>query len=176
MELEYLQLIAHPDTPPLAVSAVEAVCWFEAGQWRFRYLVEGAQQLVLPDALEVRRADDLWRSTCFEAFIGGDAASYREYNFAPSGQWAAYLFNSPRDGMRAAADDAEVWLEGGETWIGVEAEVSANLIPGSPLNLTAVVEEEGSHKSYWALAHPDGPPDFHNRDCFVAHLPPLETP
>ena len=78
--------------------------------------------------------------------------------------------------MRASHEEAEVWLEGGETWVAIEAAVAADLQAGSSINLTAVIEEEGGHKSFWALAHPDGPPDFHNRDCFVAHLPPVETP
>ena len=171
MELEYLQLVAHPDTPPLAVSAVEAACWFEQGRWHFRYLVEGAQQLVLPESFHAGRAEQLWLTTCFEAFIAADTASYREYNFAPSGQWAAYAFDSPREGMREEDDVVEVWLEDGETWTAVEAAVSLQLAPGSPLNLTAVIEEMGGTKSYWALAHPEGPPDFHDRACFIARLP-----
>ena len=78
--------------------------------------------------------------------------------------------------MRNADHQVDVWLEGGEDWIAVEAAVTADLAPGSRLNLTAVIEEEGGHKSYWALAHASGPPDFHNRDCFIAHLPPVTRP
>ena len=170
------QLIPHPDQPPLSVTSIKAQCWRVEGQWRFRYLVDGAAQLILPDAAEPARADELWRTTCFEAFVSGQGTAYREYNFAPSGQWAAYAFDAPRSGMRHANEQAEVWLEGGETWIAVEAEVTGDFALTAPLNLTAVIEEQGGHKSYWALAHPDGPPDFHNRNCFVAHLPPLEIP
>lgn len=39
------------------------------------------------------------------------------------------------------------------------------------MNLTAVIEANDGTKSYWALAHPAGPPDFHNPDCFVARVP-----
>ena len=170
------QLIPHPDHPSLSVTSIEAQCWRESGNWHFRYVVDGVAQLLLPDASEPTRADNLWRTTCFEAFVCGEGTVYREYNFSPSGQWAAYEFAAPRDGMRHADDQAEVWLEGGEVWIAVEAAVSSVLAPGSPLNLTAVIEEQGGTKSYWALAHPDGPPDFHNRDCFIAQLPSLETP
>ncbi len=38
------------------------------------------------------------------------------------------------------------------------------------LNLTAVIEETDGTKSYWALAHPSGKPDFHHRDCFALQL------
>jgi hypothetical protein len=48
------------------------------------------------------------------------------------------------------------------------------LSPAVPwdLALTAVIETEDSARSYWALAHPPGAPDFHDPDCFVLHLPP----
>ena len=171
-----MNLKPHPDTPPLAVTAIQTDCWHDAGRWHFRYLIDGATRLILPDPAETGRADNLWQSTCFEAFVGGAGAAYREYNFAPSGQWAAYAFDRPREGMRTADDRVEVWLEGGDTWIAVETALSADLAPGSPLNLTAIIEEACGHKSYWALAHPDGPPDFHNRDCFVAQLQPVTAP
>ena len=35
------------------------------------------------------------------------------------------------------------------------------------LGLSAVIEELNGHKSYWALAHPPGKPDFHHSDCFT---------
>ena len=36
----------------------------------------------------------------------------------------------------------------------------------------AVIEEKDGTKSYWALAHPPGEPDFHHPDCFALDLPP----
>ena len=38
------------------------------------------------------------------------------------------------------------------------------------MNVTAVIEERGGTKSYWALAHPADKPDFHDPACFVATL------
>ena len=56
--------------------------------------------LVLPAKSEPGRADDLWQTTCFELFLRGEGAAYREYNFSPSGEWAAYAFDSYREGRR----------------------------------------------------------------------------
>lgn len=42
--------------------------------------------------------------------------------------------------------------------------------------LTAVIEEAGGHKSYWALAHASGQPDFHKRSCFTLQLAAAEAP
>ena len=49
---------------------------------------------------------------------------------------------------------------------------------GDPLHigLSAVIEEEGGRKSYWALAHPPGPPDFHHPDCFTLELAAPKRP
>jgi hypothetical protein len=166
-----MKLIPHPCHPPLSVTAIDAEAWREGNRWHFRYVLDGTAALLLPAPATAGRADDLWRTTCFEAFVAGDGSSYREYNFSPSGQWAAYAFDAPREGMRDAGAAVEVWLEGGDDWIAVEAAVSANLAPGAALGLTAVIEEERGRKSYWALAHTDGAPDFHAPSCFLARLP-----
>ncbi len=39
------------------------------------------------------------------------------------------------------------------------------------LALSAVIEEKEGTKSYWALKHPPGKPDFHHPDCFALTLP-----
>jgi hypothetical protein len=39
------------------------------------------------------------------------------------------------------------------------------------IGLSAVIEERNGNKSYWALAHPPGKPDFHHADCFALQLP-----
>jgi hypothetical protein len=67
------------------------------------YFANGMMENVrLPPAAAPKRADDLWRTTCFEAFIrAGIGAEYYEFNFAPSTQWAAYRFTGYREGMSA---------------------------------------------------------------------------
>ena len=42
--------------------------------------------------------------------------------------------------------------------------------------LSAVIEEASGTKSYWALAHPPGKPDFHHSDAFVLDLFPSDAP
>jgi hypothetical protein len=39
-----------------------------------------------------------------------------------------------------------------------------------------VIEETSGGKSYWALAHPPGKPDFHHADGFVYELPVVSSP
>ena len=37
--------------------------------------------------------------------------------------------------------------------------------------LAAVIENRDGHLVFWALAHPEGKPDFHHADGFIAGLP-----
>jgi hypothetical protein len=37
--------------------------------------------------------------------------------------------------------------------------------------LAAVIEETSGRRSFWALAHPPGKPDFHHADCFTLEVP-----
>jgi hypothetical protein len=133
-----------------------------------------ASRFVLPPPLEEpSRADDLWQSTCFEAFlrVPGEEA-YREWNFAPSGAWAAYDFTAHREG-RTDADVAPpyVRVEDNMIWWAIGATIAVDADSPWDLGLAAVLEERDGTKSYWALAHaPGDKPDFHDPACFVAHL------
>ncbi len=165
-----MQLVAHPNTAVATVQSIEVAVWQSGDRWHFRYLVEGADDLNLPDPQPNGRQDELWRRTCFEAFVRLHGASYVELNFSPSGEWAAYRFDDYRSGMSKEEAEVETWLDFGEGWMALEAAVRCNaLSPGASLGLSAVIEERGQ-TSYWALAHPDGPPDFHDRACFTALL------
>ena len=163
-------LIAHPDTRIATVQTVDAAVWRDADRWHFRFLVEGADDLILPDLQAAERTNDLWKQTCFEAFVRLGGTNYIEFNFSPSSQYAAYRFDDHRSGMREEPAEVETWLDAGETWIALEAAVRCEaLTAGSSLGLSAVIyERDGT--SYWALGHPEGAPDFHDRTCFRALL------
>lgn len=134
-----------------------------------------AGHFVIPKMSEPWRADELWRTTCFEAFLrpaGGQ--SYREWNFAPSGNWAAYDFSDYREGMTRAEVGAPPYIrmEDNFTWWTVGATIAADAGASLQLGLSAVLEAQDGTKSYWALAHPaGGKPDFHDPVCFAAQLP-----
>jgi hypothetical protein len=127
------------------------------------------------------RGDELWRHTCFEVFAATSAgAAYYELNFAPSTQWAAYRFESYRNGMRVAAEMSAPRIEVQSTSERYALQVSLELdgLTGLPrdvawrLGLAAVIEDTHGGMSYWALAHPPGKADFHRIDCFAHEFYP----
>lgn len=176
-----LNLVPHPSTPPaapdfkvwasvdhagaLGTTATTNV-WFGIGA--------PASRFVIPEADEPSRANDLWKSTCFEAFlreVGSDG--YQEWNFAPSGDWAAYDFSAYREGMaeREIGSPPYIRMEDNLTWWTLGATIAVAAEKQWEINLTAVLEEHDGSKSYWALAHAPDKPDFHDPDCFVGKLP-----
>src|SRR5215470_8573687 len=94
----------HPDSTCLAVTHIEVeILRPRANMLAFAYVVTGTiGDLALPSVVTATRTDELWRHTCFEAFLGRSSnAGYYEFNFAPSTQWAAYRFSGYRIDMRA---------------------------------------------------------------------------
>jgi len=127
--------------------------------------------VVLPQAGPSLRTDELWKSTCFEIFWQGiGEEGYREFNFAPSGRWAAYAFDSYREAMRDAPVDAigVACSHSGADGAGelaLKASIAADLPMPAQVGLSAVIEHAGGMKQYWALAFPPGQPDFHSEAC-----------
>jgi hypothetical protein len=138
------------------------------------------RRIRVPSPAVPRIATQLWRHTCFEAFIAVEGQpAYHEFNFAPSGEWAVYAFSGYRNGGPLANEmmrphiavrttdsrlelDALVRLDG----------LSANHPRASlRIELSAVIEASDG-LSYWALRHPADKPDFHDAAGFSLLLEP----
>lgn len=171
----------HPLTPhsasdPGAVRGIEAVAWRTASGLRLAYTLHGSlDTLALPAPARPARRDELWRHTCFEAFVRvAGEAGYAEFNFSPSGEWAAYGFDGYRAGMRALAVASPPRMRVVGEGDRLQVDVHVDELPppwgaSAPLRLalTAVVEHANGASSYWSVAHPAGRPDFHHEDGFV---------
>jgi hypothetical protein len=171
-----LSLRPHPDTPSAKVTAVEVELIACPGDdLLISYFVTGSEALIVPQELATARRDGLWETTCFEAFLkpeGGEA--YFEFNFSPSTEWAAYRFERHRDSRSDLPRPVDPFLTRGEPSDPLlEVDLDLSGLPDVPmrLGLCAVIEEAGGRKSYWALAHPPGDPDFHDPACFTLELP-----
>ena len=137
------------------------------------------ERLRIPEPCAAERADNLWKHTCFEAFLALDGeAAYYEFNFSPSAQWAAYRFTSHRAGMVQAMDASppDIRVRRVPGVLRVEAGIALGGLTSLPgdgplrLALAAVIESDSGTLSYWALRHPQGQPDFHHPDSFTIVL------
>ena len=177
-----LRLQPHPTTPCPALDSLWVdLHWLPAGALALRYELRGAlADLRLPAPSPAPAATDgLWRHSCLEAFVGAaTGTAYVECNFSPSGDWACYAFDAER--VRAAASPTgtpQITTEGSAHTLTLTATVPRSALAALPsdapalLGLTAVIESTDGSLSYWALAHPQGVPDFHARAGWTARLP-----
>ena len=169
-----LDLICHPVHASKAVKGVSVEIEPAPHGWSIWYEVEAAtSDIVIPSPKPSRRTDGLWESTCFEAFLRRpDAARYLEFNVSTSTEWAAYAFES----YRAGRQDYEVahppMISHIEQAFALDVHVTLPIKPGPwCAAFTAIIEETDGTKSYWAVRHPPGEPDFHHPDCFALELP-----
>ncbi len=175
------QLLAHPDACGELVSGivVEAAL-ADALTLTCRYALRGdVGRLRVPRSGAGRRADGLWRHTCFEVFVSVPGGrSYYEFNFSPALDWAAYRFEGYRTGMSAAALAQAPGLQVRRDRDELDLAATVHLAGLAPLvgvhelrlAVGAVIEEEDGPLSYWALRHPSGDPDFHHPDSFILEL------
>ena len=183
---EWLALAPHPASPehggaagPLRLAARAELS--SAGRLYLAWRIEGdTGRLALPaqgGAHVGQRKDELWRATCFEAFVKrpGDPR-YREFNIAPTGDWAVYRFADYREGMENedAMEVLRIEQHKGPQSFALEAEIAAApLLEGADemrLGFSAVLEGADDATSYWALSHPPGDPDFHHSGNFAHEL------
>lgn len=169
----------HPDSRREAVSRIDVeIARGPDDSLVLQYRTTGIPAFPPPPQSLTDRADDLWRHTCFEVFIRPPTGEgYFEFNFSPDLRWAAYAF----DGYRRNRRDLELPPPGIETRrVGSTFELRAelhlgrlaDLARGCRLAISAVIEDDSGHISYWALNHPPGKPDFHHADGFALELHP----
>jgi hypothetical protein len=180
-----IALACHPDTRSEAASGVVArIHRTQSGTLALTYVIDGdLARMKIPAHTSARIGEQLWQHTCCEIFIAcrGQAA-YHEFNFAPSGAWAAYAFTRYREGAPPGGGAGELPLVPGVTarkaGNRLELGASIRLDRLSPLHaraklslaVSAVIEDRDGGLSYWALRHPPGRPDFHHPDAFALEL------
>ena len=149
----------------------------EGGALALSYRLRGDPESIrIPEPVPPSATDDLWQHTCLEAFVAAfNDPEYREFNFAPSGQWASYRFVAyrERDFGFVPSDAPQFAFRRRADGFQLDALLAPELLPASAIlniSLTAVIEASNGSKSYWALSHCAAQPDFHLRQSFSLTL------
>jgi len=176
----HVRLAGHPDNPERFHQRVDATLTHLAdGALEIAYAIHGLNlDLRVPTPHAPAPADALWQTTCCELFLGAPGQDgYREFNFSPSGQWTACDFVATRRRRSGAlvCPAPELVFARAEDLMRLTVKLPLAALPGADtlrIAVTAVLEAEGGHHGYWALAHPPGKPDFHHHAGFVLSLGP----
>jgi hypothetical protein len=175
------ELVCHPGAPSRAIRAVAAHATRTAeGKLALHYSMEGEIAGVsIPPPGPARIGWKLWRHTCCELFVRQKAAdAYYEFNFSPSGEWAAYGFTTYREGTTLTDEslNPQVAVQSNtgrlDLYALVDLERLAPAYHRTPLaiGLAVIIAEQSGGLSYWALRHAPGKPDFHHPGAFALEL------
>jgi hypothetical protein len=178
----WIDLRCHPSRRHETVRAIQVLVRRSASaELQMTFRLDGdLRQISIPPPSVPRVATDLWKHTCFEAFIAVEGQSaYHEFNFAPSGEWAVYAFSGYRNGgplaiqmmrpqiaVRSAGSRLEL-----DCIIRLDRLSAVHSHASLRVGLSAVIEASDG-LSYWALCHPADKPDFHHADGFALVLEP----
>jgi hypothetical protein len=175
-----LELKPHPTCPPRGIERVQADVRREDNRLELYWRIVGdMDRVLLPKPVEPKRADDLWKHTCFEVFLRSQGSpAYLEINLSPSGAWAAYRFEGRREGMANVMEPLRLTQQTrGRDWgyrVWASLDLSKLWLAEAPLwqaAMTAVIEERDERKSYWAIDHFGKAADFHDPAGFLLTLP-----
>lgn len=179
----WIDLTCHPSSPPELTRSIQVlVRRSSSAELRMTFRLDGdIPRLRIPSPGAPRIGTELWRHTCFEAFIALEGQpSYHEFNFAPSGEWCIYALSSYRNGSPIADETMRPHIAMRSTDSRLELDAIVRLDALSAIHpravlrigLYAVIEASDGTLSYWALRHPADKPDFHNADGFALLLEP----
>ena len=175
-----LWLTRHPAAPSSA-STLRVGVSRVGGDVLVKFRIPGdTSGLRLPAKAASEFRHKLWEHSCFELFIRPDGSrEYIELNFSPSTEWAAYGFDGYREAMRdLPLAPRKIIATASTSRFELSARVPISEWESLPwrVSVSAVLEEKDGARSYWALRHPPGKPDFHHPDCFALELPPAPLP
>lgn len=178
----WVELTRHPSSRSEVARAIRVLVRRTAdAEIKMTFCLDGdIPRIRIPAPGVPRFATELWRHTCFEAFIAMEEdPAYHEFNFAPSGEWSVYAFRGYRDGGPFANEmmNPGIVLRSSDSRLELDAVIRLGGLSDShmraPLRvgLSAIIEAEDGI-SYWALRHPAKKPDFHDADGFALLLEP----
>jgi hypothetical protein len=178
----WIDLTRHPSTRTEVARAVQVLVRRSASELEMTFRLDGdLPRIRIPSAGAPRIGTELWRHTCFEAFIAVEGQSaYHEFNFSPSGEWCIYALSGYRNGSPLADETMRPHIATRSTGSRLDLDIIVRLNSlsvihpraGLRIGLSAVIEASDGTFSYWALRHSADKPDFHNADGFALLLEP----
>jgi hypothetical protein len=179
---QWIDLKCHPSTPTKSVRGIHLLVRRSASaEIQLTFRLDGDISAInIPPPVAPRIGTELWRHTCFEAFIKVEGqTAYHEFNFAPSGEWCVYALSGYRKGAPVADETMrpDIALRSTGSRLELDAlvrlESLSSVHPRARLRvgISAVIEASDG-LSYWALRHLADKPDFHDADGFALLLEP----
>ena len=143
-------------------SQINCTIEFTDNKLSLSYYLTNLTDIVWPNFQGISRANELWKSTCFELFLGvAGQQDYTEFNISPSGEWNCYQFESYREGMR----ENTLWKLVDLT--SCDSKLSCGFLGDTSnknslrIGPAAILQRSSDELQYFAVSH-GARPDFHD--------------
>ena len=146
---------------------------FELGQNRLciSFYIKGKlDNYNFPSKSEKKRANELWKATCFELFLANSKnEAYYELNFSSSLAWNFYYLSGYRADVKEVQNisnpQIEVYKSDNEFKIVIEMELET-LEEFDSCNVACILLNKKNKRTFWSVQHHLNRPDFHNKKNF----------
>ena len=114
------------------------------------------------------RANNLWKSTCFELFIAPkENLNYWELNISSSTKWNFYAFDSYKENMREERDisipNIEIVQKENLYFISCEFNLREIIPKQSNFNLAVILLDRNCVRHFYSINRKGGVVDFHDK-------------
>ena len=127
---------------------------------------------IVPNKEKLKRANELWKTTCFELFLANSKEEkYYELNISPTLAWNFYTLSEYRAVPKEVAEEIEPLImsrrdeENYEITFELESK-TVNFEAFDTFNLACILLSNAKKRTFWSLNPQHGLPDFHNQQSF----------
>ncbi len=125
---------------------------------------------LFPKKSKPKRANELWKATCFELFLANsNEESYYELNFSSSLAWNFYYLKHYRAEVKEVKLLNEPIIEVFEEESSFKIELQLEgfgFEKFDSYNLASILLNKKNERTFWAMEHPKEKANFHQRKTF----------
>jgi len=150
---------------------IESTLMLKEYKVELSFVIEGAlKEYVFSNTVGKKRADELWKATCFELFLANSKKEeYYELNFSSSLAWNFYYLKTYRADVTEVTNVSTPQIELHKTnnsfKITIELELE-NLEEFDICNVACIVLRKNEERTFWSKKHQNSVADFHDRKNF----------
>ena len=148
---------------------IEASLSLTSQQLELSFLLQGVgDHYLFERESQAKRADELWRATCFEAFVKNlNSKEYWELNIAPNGSWNLYRFSDYREDMqeesRVLTPKVLFKQERDKVRVSIKVDFMEKLFDERvDFNLALILLDMEGKRHFFTLNPKEGVADFHD--------------
>jgi len=132
----------------------------------------GLEDYLFPAVCKNKKANELWKATCFELFLASsNEEAYYELNVSPSLEWNFYSLPTYRAEVKEVENvSLNINTFKKENTYEINMTLESDILDFESFdtcNMTAILLTKNRERTFWSLKPMGDVPDFHNKEFFI---------